>query len=674
MKSNFKRVMSLILTVLMVITAIPLSGFATSGECADGHEFYGDFIYRDGKHARWCSVCGEAFGYMEDDQSYEGFQDCYSSMGATCKERAICDYCDKPYGELSEEHTGTRELDFDEKYIASVATCQQAAYYYYKCSECGEPMYDVDAIKVGSPDANAHKYSKAESNGDGTHKAKCEYDNCKAELLSVPCTGGTATCTEKAVCAYCKAAYGEPNGHDFTEKISDEAHLKTPATCTVKATYWYDCKNCDVSAKNVPTVADKVYSDGELKPHDFSAEKAGEDYIASLGNCQTNTIYYKSCTSCGQASEETFEGNVGEHKWGKYTYNNDATCVANGTKTANCTIEGCKSVDTIEAEGTKLEHNFAGTNVTDENKNLRTEATCTAKATYWKACTNEGCTAFASAETAPDAYFESGNFATHSYTEEVKTDEYNRTDATCIAKATRWYACAGCGKSAKDVENLEKAFYEYGEFASHNYKKEVHKDEYIAEGNVATCTTDAIYWYVCAQEGCGKSAKDADDSVPANKRYYTAEGTALGHKPVDIPAKEPTCTEKGSSAGKQCSVCKEYLVKPIERAANGHKEYVSVEKTEPTCTKVGHTEEKRCATCDQLLTAPSMTISALGHVDADGDEICDRAGCGTVVKEEDKCTCICHQSGIMGVLYFIVRLIWKLIGANPYCDCGIQHY
>lgn len=661
MKSNFKRAMSLILTVLMVFTVVPFSSFAAGEwDCAsNGHKYVYE-NYNDGWHIVKCSECNLA----------PSFEECEGGT-ATCKDKAVCEKCNTAYGELSKTHGATTLIQKDD-YLKTPADCQNAAVYYLVCTICENKTDETQT--VGLKDPNAHKYSVATSNGDGTHKAKCEYENCKAEISNVPCSGGTATCTEKAVCAYCKAAYGEPNGHDFTEKISDEAHLKTPATCTVKATYWYDCKNCDVSAKNVPTVADKVYSDGELKPHDFSAEKAGEDYIASLGNCQTNTIYYKSCTSCGQASEETFEGNVGEHKWGKYTYNNDATCVANGTKTANCTIEGCKSVDTIEAEGTKLEHNFAGTNVTDENKNLRTEATCTAKATYWKACTNEGCTAFASAETAPDAYFESGNFATHSYTEEVKTDEYNRTDATCIAKATRWYACAGCGKSAKDVENLEKAFYEYGEFASHNYKKEVHKDEYIAEGNVATCTTDAIYWYVCAQEGCGKSAKDADDSVPANKRYYTAEGTALGHKPVDIPAKEPTCTEKGSSAGKQCSVCKEYLVKPIERAANGHKEYVSVEKTEPTCTKVGHTEEKRCATCDQLLTAPSMTISALGHVDADGDEICDRAGCGTVVKEEDKCTCICHQSGIMGVLYFIVRLIWKLIGANPYCDCGIQHY
>lgn len=671
MKSNFKRVVSLVLAVLMVFTVVPFSGFAAGEwDCSTQGHKYVYTHFKDGKHIWECSKCGDG-----------GLEAC-SGGTATCKDKAVCEKCNTAYGELSTKH-GKTTLVMEDKYLKTAANCKNAAVYYLVCTICKGKTEETQ--DYGFADSNAHVYETAVSNKNGTHKATCKLCNTATEngdCFDAEPTVVEPTCLEKGytknVCDACGYEWTsdekEPNGHDFTEKISDEAHLKTPATCTVKATYWYDCKNCDVSAKNVPTVADKVYSDGELKPHDFSAEKADEDHIASLGNCQTNTIYYKSCTSCGKASEETFEGNVGEHKWGKYTYNNDATCVANGTKTANCTIEGCKSVDTIEAEGTKLEHNFAGTNVADKNKNLRTEATCTAKATYWKACTNEGCTAFASAETAPDAYFESGNFATHSYTEEVETDEYNRTGATCIAKATRWYACAGCGKSAKDVENLEKAFYEYGEFASHNYTKEVHKDEYIAEGNVATCTTDAIYWYVCAQEGCGKSAKDADDSVPANKRYYTAEGTALGHKPVDIPAKEPTCTEKGSSAGKQCSVCKEYLVKPIERVANGHKEYVSVEKTEPTCTKVGHTEEKRCATCDQLLTAPSMTISALGHVDADGDEICDRAGCGTVVKEEDKCTCICHQSGIMGVLYFIVRLIWKLIGANPYCDCGIQHY
>ena len=45
MKTNFKRVMSLVLTVLMVMTVVPFAGVSAEGEwdCAvSGHEFFGE--------------------------------------------------------------------------------------------------------------------------------------------------------------------------------------------------------------------------------------------------------------------------------------------------------------------------------------------------------------------------------------------------------------------------------------------------------------------------------------------------------------------------------------------------------------------------------------------------------------------------------------------------------
>ncbi len=49
------------------------------------------------------------------------------------------------------------------------------------------------------------------------------------------CTGGTATCTAKAVCETCGSEYGEMKAHNFTAETAEEKYLKSAATCTEKS-------------------------------------------------------------------------------------------------------------------------------------------------------------------------------------------------------------------------------------------------------------------------------------------------------------------------------------------------------------------------------------------------------------------------------------------------------
>ncbi len=55
---------------------------------------------------------------------------------------------------------------------------------------------------------NGHTFSEWVSNNDGTHTRKCTVDGCDA-FETENCSGGNATCTEKAVCDVCGKAYGE---------------------------------------------------------------------------------------------------------------------------------------------------------------------------------------------------------------------------------------------------------------------------------------------------------------------------------------------------------------------------------------------------------------------------------------------------------------------------------
>ena len=89
---------------------------------------------------------------------------------------------------------------------------------------------------------DGHTFGEWTSNGDGTHTRKCTVDGC-AGSETKDCSGGKATCTEKAVCEVCGKAYGEldPKNHTDLKHIPAKAATKT-AWGNIE--YWY-CEDCD---------------------------------------------------------------------------------------------------------------------------------------------------------------------------------------------------------------------------------------------------------------------------------------------------------------------------------------------------------------------------------------------------------------------------------------------
>ena len=89
---------------------------------------------------------------------------------------------------------------------------------------------------------NGHTYGEWVSNGDGTHTRKCTVDGCNG-LETKDCSGGKATCAEKAVCEVCGKAYGglDPKNHTVLKHISAKAATED-AEGNIE--YWY-CEGCD---------------------------------------------------------------------------------------------------------------------------------------------------------------------------------------------------------------------------------------------------------------------------------------------------------------------------------------------------------------------------------------------------------------------------------------------
>ena len=274
---------------------------------------------------------------------------------ATCKERATCEVCGKPYGSLA-PHSYTAEVA-EAKYLKSEADCGHAAVYYKSCTGCGESSKGTEfeaTFTHGEP--LGHDWGAWTSNGDGTHTRVCARDAAHTETK--PCHGGTADCTHKPVCEDCGAEYGEFSGHSYTAEVADAKYLKSEADCDHAAVYYKSCTGCGESSKGTESEATFTHGeplghdwgawtsngDGthtrvcardaahtETKPchggiadcnhkpicedcgaeygagtnHDFTAEIVWEKYLRSEADCDHAAIYYKSCTRCGESSEGT---------------------------------------------------------------------------------------------------------------------------------------------------------------------------------------------------------------------------------------------------------------------------------------------------------------------------------------------------------------------------------
>ena len=88
------------------------------------------------------------------------------------------------------------------------------------------------------------------------------------------------------------------------------------------------------------------------------------------------------------------------------------------------------------------------------------------------------------------------------------------------------------------------------------------------------------------------------------------------HTEEVLSAVAATCTGKGLTEGKKCSVCGEILVKQTEVAALGHTEEVIAGK-EATHTEAGLTEGKKCSVCNEILVEQTE-IAAIGHTFVEG--------------------------------------------------------
>lgn len=211
-----------------------------------------------------CNVCGDLFAdaggvtsYTEEDVKIPAgheYGDLVPKQEPTCKQTGMqahykCSVCNKYFDESKNEKTeaeltipvNSNAHDFGAWIEEVPATCKDTGVKAHKdCNRCNR-HYDESGNEITDltiPTNDNHDWNAWVSNGDGTHTRTCKRDSGHKE--NGTCSGGTATCTTKAVCDVCKTTYGGTAPHTYGDLIPE-----VPATTEDFGVKEHkDCKVC----------------------------------------------------------------------------------------------------------------------------------------------------------------------------------------------------------------------------------------------------------------------------------------------------------------------------------------------------------------------------------------------------------------------------------------------
>ncbi len=408
-----------------------------------------------------------------------------------------------------------------------------------------------------------HDWGAWTPNGNGTHTGSCT--RC-SEVKTASCTGGTATCTAKAVCEVCGGEHGEkdPDNHALVHP-----RAKAP-TCTEIGWDAYDlCVRCGYTTrKELPALN-----------HDLVR------HVAQAPTCTEKGWAYDTCSRLGCSYTTRTELPALNHDLKQYAAK-APTCTAIGWDA----YEACSRCDyTTRKELPALNH--------DLKQYAAKAPTCTAIG--WNAY--ETCSRC--------------NYTTYAELPALNHDlkQHAAKAPTCTEKGWNAYeTCSRCDYTT------------YTELTALNHDLVQH------EAQAATCTKPGWDAYeTCSRcdyttyaeqpalkhdlvqhdaqaATCTEKGWDAYKTCSRCDHTTYAELPALNHALVHHEAKAPTCTEIGWDAYDTCSRC-DYTTYAELPALNHDYQAVTVE---PTCETDGYTVFT-CSRCKDSYTADPT--DKLGH-------------------------------------------------------------
>ena len=410
-----------------------------------------------------------------------------------------------------------------------------------------------------------HAWGEWSSAGNGTHIRSCTRSNCDA-VDTANCTGGTATCSAKAVCVTCGAEYGEKDSNNHAL----EQHAAKAPTCTEIGWDAYDtCSRCDYT-----TYAELPALNHDLKQHAAKAAtctEKGWDAYEACSRCDYTTrkeipalnhdfvrheAQAPTCTEIGWNAYETCS-RCGHTTYVELPALNHAL-VQHAAKAPTCTEKGWDAYETCSRCDYTTYVELPALNHALEQHEAQAP-TCT--------------------EIGWDAY-ETCSRCNYTTRKELPAlnhalEQHAAKAPTCTEKG--WDAYETCSRC---------------DYTTRKELPALNHDLVQHAAKAPTCTE--IGWN--AYEACSR----------CNYTTTYQELPALNHDLEQHAAKAPTCTEIGWDAYETCSRCN-YTTYAELPALNHDYQAVTVE---PTCETDGYTVFT-CSRCKDSYTADPT--DKLGH-------------------------------------------------------------
>ena len=404
---------------------------------------------------------------------------------------------------------------------------------------------------------------------NGTHTRRCKRSNCDEDETE-NCTGGTATCSAKAVCKVCGGKYGirDLSNHDLVH------HDAKAPTCTEIG--WDAFDTCSRSGCNYTTYVELPAQ------HDFVYHQAKPATCKEKG-----WDAYRTCSRCDYTDYVELPA-LKNHDLKQYV-----------TKAPTCTEIGFAFVRCWRCDY------YASQVLPALNHDLKQYAakapTCTEKGwNAYETCSRSGCdyTTYVELPAQHDLVHHDAQAATCTEKGWDAYDTCSRCDYTTYAELSALNHDL-VQHDAKAPTCTEKGWdaYETCSRCDHTTYAELpalNHDLVQHEAKAPTCT------------GIGWNAYDTCSRLGCNYTTYQ-EIPALKHDLVHHDAQAATCTEIGWDAYDTCSRCDHTTY--AELPALNH-DLVNHDAKAPTCTEIGWNAYDTCSRCNYTTYAE---LSALNH-------------------------------------------------------------
>ena len=488
-----------------------------------------------------------------------------------------------------------------------------------------------------------HAWGEWSSAGNGTHIRSCTRSNCDA-VDTASCTGGTATCSAKAVCVTCGAEYGEKDSNNHAL----EQHAAKAPTCTEIGWDAYDtCSRCDYTtyaelpalkhaleqyAAKAPTCTeigwdtyDRCIRCGYTTRKELPAQHDLEQHAAKAPTCtEKGWNAYETCSRCDYTTyveQPALNHDLEQHaakaptctEIGRNAYETCSRFGCNYTtrkelpalkhdfvyykaKDPTCTEPGCDAYETCSrcdyttyVERPALKH--------DLRQRVIKAPTCTQMGWAYETCSR--CDYFAT-PLLPALNHDLEQHAAQAPTCTEKGwnayETCSRCDYTTYVELPAQHDLEQHAAQAPTCTEAGWDAYETCKNCNYTTRKELPAQHDLKQhaAKAATCTEKGWDAYeTCSRLGC-------------NYTTYQ-EIPALNHNLVRHDAQAATCTEKGWNAYETCSRCNYTTYQEIP--ALNH-DLVHHEAKAPTCTEKGWNAYETCSRCDYTTYAE---LSALNH-------------------------------------------------------------